>query len=219
MGRERGGPGVRGTMDRRAWSAYYTAKRIGHQWLQVELLNRLGVQRVLEVGPGLGLVTAMLDNAGYDVTTLDRQPRPFARPDTPHLEADLRDLDPGRIGGFDTILCCETLEHLPWDAVPRVLAAFRASGARFLVVSVPYEAFQFALSLYLNRCVARQALAFKKFRFLRAFRPNAAGHHWEVGYRGHGLAAWEAMLAGAGWTIQAREFTSPCRTVMHVLRA
>ena len=120
------------------WFGYYTTKRIGHQWQQVELLRGLPVRAILEVGPALGLVTALLDNAGYAVTTLDIVPREFDRPDLPHIGADLVALDAAAIAGHDIIFCCETLEHLPWDTVPGILSAFRASGARFLLVSVPF---------------------------------------------------------------------------------
>jgi hypothetical protein len=204
-------------MDRRAWRAYYTAKRIGHQWLQVDLLARLPVARVLEVGPHLGVVTALLDNAGFEVATLDRGPRAFARPAVPHIEADLLALEPSGIAGFDAILCCETLEHLPWPAVPRVLAAFAASGARYLVVSVPYAGLQLSFSLHLNRVRARQSFSLKLPRFHRRFRPDSDGHHWEIGYRGHGLVAWERRFAEAGFRVLRREFTTPTRTVMHLL--
>lgn len=204
--------------DRACWSAYYTAKRIGHQWLQVDLLNGLPGRRILEVGPYYGLVTAMLVHAGHDVTTLDKGPRLFARPVTPRIEADLLTLDPSAIVGFDTILCCETLEHLPWDRVPGVLATLHTSGARHLVVSVPYEAFQVAFSVHVNRYVFEHAFQLKKLRFLRRFRPEPeGGHQWEIGYRGHGLKAWERTLTGAGWRVARRAFTQPCRSVFHVL--
>ena len=62
---------------RREWFRYYSEKRITHQWFQVHLLEGLaGVERVLEIGAHLGLVTALLDNAGFEVTTLDRWPKP-----------------------------------------------------------------------------------------------------------------------------------------------
>lgn len=200
------------------WFGYYTAKRIGHQWQQVELLRGLPVRSVLEVGPALGLVTAMLDNAGYAVTTLDIVPREFDRPDLPHIGADLVALDAAAIAGHDIIFCCETLEHLPWDTVPGILKAFRTSGARYLLVSVPYEAFQVDLSLYFNRHALRQRFSMKKLRFLKSFTPEPGmGHKWEVGYRGRSLRVWEQALRDSGWQVRQRAFASPCRSVFHLL--
>ena len=71
------------------WLAYYSRKRIMHQWTQLYLLGATDCCTVLEIGPALGLVTSLLVNIGYDVTTLDRGPRSFAYPDVPHLERDL----------------------------------------------------------------------------------------------------------------------------------
>ncbi len=201
------------------WHRYYSAKRIGQQWIQVNLLKDLAVRKVLEVGPYMGLVTAMLDNAGYEVTTLDVLPRAFERPSRPHISADLVGLEPASITGFDAILCCETFEHLAWQEVDGVLETFHGSGARHLIVSVPYEAFQIELLLYINRFIFRQRFALKKLRFLKSFTPHAEpyGHMWEVGYRGRSLRAWEAKLEAAGWRILLREFTHPTRSVFHVL--
>jgi len=200
------------------WFGYYTAKRIGHQWQQLEMLRGLEVRSILEVGPALGLVTALLDNAGYAVTTLDIVPREFDRPDLPHIAADLVALDAGAIAGHDMIFCCETLEHLPWESVPGILRAFRESGARHLLVSVPYEAFQVDWALYFNRHALRQRFSMKKLRFLRAFTPEPGmGHKWEIGFRGRSLKGWERALGEAGWTIRSRAFSSPCRSVFHLL--
>lgn len=202
-----------------AWFDYYSEKRIGHQWLQLHLLEGLPVRRVLEVGPYLGLVTAMLDNAGYAVTTLDLTPRHFLRPDVPHIQADLLAVSASELAGFDVILCCETLEHLSWEAVGSILECFRASRARWLVTSVPYEGLQFDFWVYLNRFQIRRRSAFKKGRSMRAFTPDADpyGHKWECGYRDRGLTAWESKLRAAGWQIRRREFTTPCRSVFHLL--
>jgi 2-polyprenyl-3-methyl-5-hydroxy-6-metoxy-1,4-benzoquinol methylase len=56
---------------KRQWYAYYSEKRIVHQWFQVKLLENLPVQRIMEIGPAYGVPTALLANAGYEVTTLD----------------------------------------------------------------------------------------------------------------------------------------------------
>ncbi len=205
---------------RREWFRYYSEKRIVHQWFQVHLLAGLDdVEKVLEVGPNLGLVTALLVNAGFAVTTLDLVAPQHGLAGVGHIEADLRQVEPEALAGFDCILCCETLEHLPWDEVDGVLASFAASAVPHLIVSLPYQGFQLDARLYLNAHRLRQYFAFKKLNFLRRFRPDGdpAGHHWEIGYRGHSLAAFEAKFAAAGLAIERRDFTSPTRSVFYLL--
>jgi len=206
---------------RREWFRYYSEKRIGHQWFQLHLLDGLPVERVLEVGPNLGLVTALLDNAGFRVTTLDMLPAQYERQDIPHIEADLLAVPPERLAGFDAIVCCETLEHLHWEKVEAVLAAFRRAAPRFLVVSVPYMGFQLEWRVYLNAHRWRRSFSLKWLKFLKPFRfderADPWGHKWEVGYRGRSLADLEAKLAATGWRIRRRDFTSPCRSVFYLL--
>jgi hypothetical protein len=201
------------------WLAVYSRKRVVHQWTQLALLARIDCRHVLEVGPGLGLVTAMLINAGYTVDTLDRVPPRFAQPVVRHIERDLEWLSAETIAGYDAILCCETLEHLAWDRVLTVLRAFRASGTPHLVVSVPYVGFQITFDLYANTRTFRQYFSMKK-RSGRRFVPGPpGGHQWEVGYKGLPLRLWERVLRDAGWSIVAREFTGHCRSVFHLLSA
>ncbi len=204
------------------WHAYYTEKRIIHQWTQVHLLKDLPVRRVLEVGPYLGLVTAMLASAGYEVTTFDVDPDNRRLGAKDHLVGDLRALDPQRIAGFDAILCCETLEHIHWPDVDGVLRGFSASGAPILLMSVPYEGFQFGVNIYVNRFTARRRSFMRKFRFLKRFRirddKDFDAHKWEVGYRGHSLDDLKAKLLACGWRAEQQHFTADCRSVFLVCR-
>ena len=88
------------TARRAEWFRYYSEKRITHQWFQVHLLKELpDVKSVLEIGPGLGLVSAMLHNAGFAVTTLDRLPPQYAHSEIQFIEAELTDLDAQRLLG------------------------------------------------------------------------------------------------------------------------
>lgn len=204
---------------RSTWFGYYTEKRVPHQWMQVSLLRDLSVRRILEVGPYLGLVTAMLDNAGYDVTTLDITPRHFESPDVAHIRADLTTTPAQRLSGFDLILCCETLEHLTWEQAGKVLRMMAATDARWLITSVPYEGTQLEMWLAINPFRWRRRFTFKGGRSLRRFRPDPDpfGHKWECGFRGYALAAWENALQDSGWRIRRRDFTFGCRSVFHVL--
>ena len=208
---------------RREWFRYYSEKRITHQWFQVHLLEELpGVERVLEIGAHLGLVTALLDNAGFEVTTLDRWPEPGRPHRGRHIQADLREIAAADIAGFDCLLCCEMLEHLPWDEVDDVLALFRMSGIPHIVLSVPYMGFQIDARVYVNAHRMKRYFAFKKLKFLRPFKPDLErdpeGHRWELGYRGRSLAAFERKLRLAGLTVAKRDFTSPCRSVFYLLQ-
>jgi hypothetical protein len=209
-------PGAR----RAEWFRYYSDKRIGQQWFQLHLLDGLAVRTVLEVGPNLGLVSALLANAGFAVTTLDMLPSQDPRPDIPHIRGELTAIDSAQLAGHDAILCCETLEHLPWDEVQSVLQKFHAAGPKYLVISVPYMGFQIDWRLYLNAVTARSKFSFKKLNFLRRFQPDPTdpwGHKWEAGYRGHSLAALQAKIKAAGWRMERRDFTSPTRSVFYLL--
>jgi hypothetical protein len=205
---------------KQAWLTYYSRKRIVHQWTQVHLLAMVECRRILEIGPALGLVTSMLANIGYEVETLDGGPRAFDYPNVVHHWRDLRDLRGHEIHGYDAILCCETLEHIEWQRVGSVLYELRDSGAKYLIVSVPYMAFQVFVEIYLNRFTARQYFSMKKLLWRKEFTAEPpGGHQWEVGYRGYALQDWENRLAVSGWSIIRREFTGDCRSVFHLLEA
>ena len=202
------------------WLAYYSRKRIIHQWTQLDLLGVTDCRTVLEVGPALGLVTSLLVNSGYEVTTLDRAPRSFRYPNVPHLEKDICELRSEEIAGFDAILCCETLEHIEWERVGSVLATFRESGAKYLIVSVPYMGFQLFAEVYVNSNMLRQYFSMKKLLWRKRFQPEpVGGHQWEVGYRGYTLKLWERRLSESGWSVTRRDFTEHCRSVFHLLEA
>ncbi len=207
---------------RTAWHGYYSEKRITHQWLQVALLQDLPIRSVLEIGPYLGLVTAMMASAGYAVTTLDIEAQSHGVGSERHIQADICDVDPVAIQGFDAILCCETLEHIHWQKLDSVLQRIAAAGAPWLIISVPYEGFQFAFELYFNRLRWRWRNHFRKFRFLQRFsiasETDWEAHKWEIGYRGHSLKAFERKIEAAGFQITKREFTSGCRSVFFVCR-
>jgi hypothetical protein len=184
------------------------------------LLGETDCQSVLEVGPALGFVTSLLVNIGYHVTTLDRGPRSFAHPNVHHLEKDICELRSDVIGGYDAILCCETLEHIAWERVGSVLSAFRQSGAKYLIVSVPYMGFQVFVELYANSSTLRQYFSMKKLLWRRDFQAEPpGGHQWEIGYRGYPLKLWEKRLNESGWSILRRDFTEHCRSVFHLLKA
>ena len=197
------------------WHQYYSEKRIVHQWMQIHLLESLKVRRVLEIGPYLGLVTAMMKNAGYEAKTLDIM-------ENADITGDVRDLDVLEIKkhDFDMILCCETLEHLPFDDVDDVLYRISETGTRYLILSVPFSGNQFGFSMYINRYFFKKRSFLKKFMGSKTFHvpsPDAGleNHHWEVGYRDMPLTRWQGKVE-KNFRVLRTEFTSGCRSVFFI---
>lgn len=195
------------------WYQYYSEKRIVHQWFQVMMLKDLPVETVLEIGPYLGVPTALMATLGYKVTTLDILPRELIGAKA-HMVADLEATAPKALEGFDCILCCEVLEHFPFTTSAAILNMFAETKTPYLVMSVPYQGFQIAFSAYLNLFTARKRTSFKYRNAWRRFLPGPKGsHQWEVGYKGYSLSKLEDTVRKAGWNILRRDFTGGTRSV------
>lgn len=206
---------------KKEWQRYYSRKRIHEQLLQVHMLAGLEVDSVLEIGPYYGLVTAMLDNAGYSVTTMDIVPPSFEKPAVPHRVMDLTAPDVETLRGFDCIMCCATLEHVHWPQAEAALRAFHAAQSRYVVISVPYQGTQLFWQLYANAHTLAQHFAFKKLRSRRAFAFDEAadpyGHKWEIGYKGYPLKRFETLLDAIGFRRIRRDFSYPSYAVFYAL--
>jgi SAM-dependent methyltransferase len=114
------------------WSrAYNTKERICSFWHQVDEVLRLGGGRVLEVGPGNGLVTEWLRRAGCDVVTLDHDPA--LRPD---LVGSVTAV-PLANDDVEIALAGQVLEHLPWDRAQTAIAELARVARVGVVVSLP----------------------------------------------------------------------------------
>ena len=73
--------------------------------------------RIVEIGSGLGYLTAALNAAGYDVTGLDISTEAVAKAQTrfgPHYHRqDVFEPDDTFVGAFDFAILLETIEHVP----------------------------------------------------------------------------------------------------------
>ncbi len=110
---------------------YNTKERFCSFWHQLDETLSLTPRTVLEVGPGAGLVTDWLRRAGLEITTVDIDPD--VRPD---VAASVTEL-PFDAASFDAVLCCEVLEHLPWEDAEQALAELRRVTRSGVIVSVP----------------------------------------------------------------------------------
>jgi hypothetical protein len=98
---------------------------------QVYLVGELGGGRVLEIGIGNGLAAGMLRGLGNDVVTFDINPQ--LQPD---ICGDFTSHDISSLGRFDVVLCCEVLEHLPFEGFEHCVSRL-AQIAPAAVVTLP----------------------------------------------------------------------------------
>jgi len=108
---------------------YETPERWVNYGLQIRTVIESTPESVLEVGPGTGTVSGLLRGRGLNVTTLDVDPR--FEPDIVGSVHELTRHVPPK--SFDTVLCAEVLEHLPFDLLetccqPRLSCACRGGA-------------------------------------------------------------------------------------------
>jgi len=111
--------------------AYNSKERVCSYWHQVDEIIELGARRVLEVGPGAGVVTDWLRRAGIEVLTLDMDA---------DVGADLRGSVTAVALGDDAVdaaLCAQVLEHLPFEEVEGALSELGRIARLGVVASVP----------------------------------------------------------------------------------
>jgi SAM-dependent methyltransferase len=111
--------------------AYLTKERICSFWYQVDEVLALEPADVLEVGPGPGMATRWLREAGVGVSTLD-----FDEDVEPDVVGSVTKI-PLADDSVDAALCAQVLEHLPWDDASLAMRELARVARRGVVLTVP----------------------------------------------------------------------------------
>jgi len=182
---------------------HYSSKYVGGGRIfsfahQIHSVKSFEPRTVMEVGAGGGMVTAALRSIGFQVTTVDVQED--LRPDVLASVTELPFTD----GQFDVGLCCQVLEHLPFDSFVTALTELCRVCHRGLVLSLPdvtrFVSIAWALPLFgSGRWSA--SLPKKTSEGLRRERLETSGHYWEIGFPGASKAEVTKRIQSAGWTI------------------
>ena len=128
---------------------------------------------VLEIGVGAGLTTAILRQIGHSVTTLDVDNR--LKPD---LTGSITDL-PCSDHQFNTVLCCQVLEHLPWDTVDTALQEMNRVVDTGAVVSVPTNQPTWLVMKYDSKSSGTRRIRLGS-RTNKPMRVKNGEHYWEL---------------------------------------
>jgi len=170
------------------FSFYVSKERMVTYWHQVNEILPQKPDRLLEVGIGNGIVSAILKVYGIKVTTAD-----INESLAPDVVVSITELDSSfKQGEFPLVLCSRVLQHLPYDkfetaikqlyyvtnnyillTLPvetlRVYVSFRVTGKRSSTISIP-------LPLFLKRIISKVIKLDQKSETQNFWKINHARH-------------------------------------------
>jgi len=173
-------------------------QRLASYRMQLRLALRTSPKTCLLVGRGDGLVDRLLTAAGVATVSLDV---------VPELEPDVVgsvDAIPLEDDCFDLCICCQVLEHLPFERFGHALRELRRVSRGRLVLSLPDQRRCVTLRINAPRLSRQLQWSPPRMRAPRipADRLETDGHHWEIGFRGWEMPIVRRSIEEAGWRIR-----------------
>jgi len=172
-------------VDRDQWAREIHLVNYVNAYYQYRDLQRCGkdVRRILIVGPGQGLDTAIFRWMGYEVVTFDIDET--FRPD---VIGSVHDMTMFGDGEFDAVIASHVLEHLAVPYLDKSLAEL-ARVARYALVYLPVHGRHAQLRLIPGVKAIDLSFVFDYFNFFH--KPDGVTprymqgqHFWEIGMRG-----------------------------------
>ncbi|KXA92986.1 hypothetical protein AKJ66_03035 [candidate division MSBL1 archaeon SCGC-AAA259E22] len=154
-------------------------------WHQINEVFKTGGKKLLVVGIGnktvpnyLKTVSEYLEHRKFEVTTADIDEN--LNPDFICDVSELSECFDSE--SFDTILCAEVLEHLPFEKFERSLEELYKVSGKWVVLSLPYAGYGFRLSLELPNCGKKDFTLKIPQREKHIYD---GWHRWEIGKKGY----------------------------------
>lgn len=152
---------------------YFAIRQLSSFSHQINDIHGLKPVDILEIGIGNGFTSSFLKSAGYKVTTCD-----INKNLNPDYELPVQKLDTVFAGGqFDLAVCCEVLEHIPFEEFEPAIAAIAAVSDR-LYLTLPNYRKYFGFSGFFDVPLLRRLFNFGIY--IPIPRKIIPEHFWEV---------------------------------------
>lgn len=154
---------------------YFSIRSLSSQSQQIHDIFNLKPKKIIEIGIGNGYTSTFLRLAGFDITTADINPN--LKPDIVCSLDQLKNFT--NKTNFDLAVCCEVLEHMPFEEFETNIAYLKELGNN-LYLTLPNFKRSFGIGgfLILPKFLGRVNL-YLKSSFLKKLPDE---HFWEVGY-------------------------------------
>lgn len=171
---------------------------------------------ILEIGGSNGVLKANLCNyfeansLDHRVTSLDIDPS-----SSPDVVGDVR-MMPFDEQSFDVAVCCEVLEHMPYEDAEAALDELHRVARGFVLLTVPHTSLYLSLVARTSRKPMRTIILNILEPWFMKFKrgPLEWSHHWELGYRGYSQARFAESVRARGFSI-IQEFRNPLFPTHH----
>jgi 2-polyprenyl-3-methyl-5-hydroxy-6-metoxy-1,4-benzoquinol methylase len=156
---------------------YDTFETWSHYWFQINAVLDMEPSSVLEIGIGNGIITDYLrKQAKLNVTTFDIDPGL-----DPDVVGDVININRyfGE-GSFDVVICCQVLEHMPFEYFQSTVVKLSSLCKKGLVLGLPRYGRRLSLHMLLGRIFLRLDWMVPKIYMLNEEYPFSGEHYWEI---------------------------------------
>lgn len=157
------------------FSSYLDQSRWISYWHQLDEVLKVRPSSVLIIGVGDGLIPQYLEHKVNTVHTLDisSELNPTHTGSILELETILKNRK------YDLIVCCQVLEHLPYDSFTKCLKQLKNSCSK-LILSLPYCHHKiFAINITIRK-LKLMSFTIKIPKFYKNWSFDGQ-HYWEIG--------------------------------------
>ncbi len=174
--------------------SYDTKDRFISYWHQINEVIKLKPNMVLEVGIGNGFVSEYLKKEELNIVTLD-------------IDCELGPNVAGSIlsmpfinNSFDVAVCCQVLEHLPYDEFARALRELHFISKKYIVLSLPDHTPVYRINIELPKIKQIKKLIPHPFPRVTCHEYDGE-HYWIIGKSKYPLKRIESDIIRTGFKI------------------
>lgn len=152
---------------------YNSKSRWLSYWYQISETLGKNPKSILLIGKGSGIVENSISIIAPHIKIIVLDIYPELRPD---VVGDIKHL-PFKETAFDCIICCQVLEHIPFEFISGVLGEFRRIVKDYAVISVPHK--RKHIKIDIDFPIVGHKILIVKNPFTKK-NIRSKHHHWEI---------------------------------------
>lgn len=147
-------------------------------WHQIDEIISNESSSILEIGIGNKFVSNYISERGINVTSIDIDRKLF-----PTILGSVFNL-PFMDNSFETVSCCEVLEHSPYSYFPKAIFEIFRITERYAIISLPDSNPYIRIEIKIPKIKIRKLI---ENPLKRIANPQIGEHYWEIGNNGYPL--------------------------------